>query len=120
MIESTNAQSAEESAVRALDMAFKTVEGKCLADELSAEDLAGYADSVQRAAEKRFKSDYPSWSFGSETHACWLHYTFERVPHDEALAKTNALYQAIEDTGCMVVDGPEGRMAPEMVPGWNR
>lgn len=115
MIESTNAKTAEEFAERAVDMTFKTVEGKCLAEKLSEDDLAGYVSSVETAAQKKFDSDYPSWGFGSETHAYWLHYGFEDLSHDEALAKTDALYQAIEDSGCMVMS----QGAPEMVPDWN-
>lgn len=44
---------------------------------------------------------------------------YQGAPHDEALEKTDALYQAIEDSGCLVLEGPESKIRPEMVPGWN-
>ncbi|MCA1307995.1 hypothetical protein LC082_13920 [Microbacterium esteraromaticum] len=83
------------------------------ADELDEQSLADYAASLQSSAEVRFD--------GSESGAdvYWLHRAYQDAPHDEALEKTDALYQAIEDTNCLVLEGPESKIRPEMVPGWN-
>ncbi|UNK69406.1 hypothetical protein [Microbacterium sp. H1-D42] len=68
---------------------------------------------MQRSAEVCFDRSEP----GAAVY--WLCRAYQGAPHDEALEKTDALYQAIEDSGCLVLEGPESKIRPEMVPGWN-
>lgn len=76
--------------------------------------VADHAASLRTSADVRFDRSEPS------ADAYWLHRAYQDAPHDETLQKSDVLHQAIEDSGCLVLEVPESKIMPEMVPGCNR
>lgn len=120
-ISSVAAQTSAEFESRALDMAFKTVEGLCLSERLDERAAAEYRESIRASAEMRFERDWPEQDMVMESKIYWLHRGIDDVSgdHNEMLKHTDALYRKIEETGCLVVTGDAYFIAPEMIEGWD-